>query len=101
MAKQVLCEVIRETVIRVGERVGVRATVPLEGDGVGARPSWGLGLEEEAEEAHTGFEPVLREDDDEPPLGRESDARAASELPADLQRIVERLSRGTARAERE
>ena len=44
------------------------------------------------EEAHTGFEPVLREDDDEPPLGREPEARPASELPADLQRIVERLT---------
>ena len=40
-----------------------------------------------------GFEPVLREDDDEPPLGREPEARPASELPADLQRIVERLTR--------
>jgi hypothetical protein len=36
---------------------------------------------------------VLREDDDEPPLGREPEARPASELPADLQRIVERLTR--------
>ena len=53
------------------------------------------------EEAHTGFEPVLREDDDDPPLGHESEARPASELPADLQRIVERLSRRSARAERE
>jgi hypothetical protein len=44
-------------------------------------------------EAHTGFEPVLREDDDDPPLGRESGARPASELPADLQRIVERLTK--------
>jgi hypothetical protein len=44
-------------------------------------------------EAHTGFEPVLREDDDDPPLGRESEARSGSELPADLQRIVERLTR--------
>jgi hypothetical protein len=47
----------------------------------------------QVEEAHTGFEPVLREDDDEPPLGREPEARAASELPADLQRIVERLTK--------
>jgi hypothetical protein len=44
------------------------------------------------EEAHTGFEPVLREEDDDPSLGRES-ARPASELPADLQRIVERLTK--------
>jgi hypothetical protein len=36
---------------------------------------------------------VLREDDDEPPLGREPEARPASELPADLKRIVERLTR--------
>ena len=55
--------------------------------------SWGLALQPQAEEAHTGFEPVLREDDDEPPLGREPEARPASELPADLQRIVERLTR--------
>ena len=47
----------------------------------------------QAKEAHRGFEPVLREDDDEPPLGREPEARPASELPADLQRIVERLTR--------
>ena len=45
------------------------------------------------EEAHTGFEPVLGEDPDEPPLGSEPEARPASELPADLQRIVERLTR--------
>jgi hypothetical protein len=45
------------------------------------------------QKARTGFEPVLREEDDEPPLGREPDARPASELPADLQRIVERLTR--------
>ena len=44
-------------------------------------------------EARTGFEPVLREDDDDPPLGREPEASPASELPADLQRIVERLTR--------
>jgi hypothetical protein len=42
--------------------------------------------------AHTGFEPVLGEDPDEPPLGSEPEALAASELPADLQRIVERLN---------
>jgi hypothetical protein len=41
--------------------------------------------------ARTGFEPVLRADDDDPSLGREP-ARPASELPADLQRIVERLT---------
>jgi hypothetical protein len=52
----------------------------------------GGGLEEEAEEAHTGFDPVLREDDDDPSLGREP-PRPASELPADLQRIVERLTK--------
>jgi hypothetical protein len=46
-----------------------------------------------SDKAHTGFEPVLREDDDEPPLGRESEARPASDLPADLQRIVERLTK--------
>jgi hypothetical protein len=45
------------------------------------------------DKARTGFEPVLREDDDDPPLGRESEARPASELPADLQRIVQRLTR--------
>jgi len=45
------------------------------------------------QEAHTGFEPVLREDGDDAPLGRESEARPASELPADLQRIVERLGK--------
>jgi hypothetical protein len=44
-------------------------------------------------EAHTGFEPVLREDDDDPRLGHKSEARPASELPADLQRIVERLTK--------
>jgi hypothetical protein len=54
--------------------------------------SWGLGFEAEAEEAHTGFEPVLREDDDDLSLGREP-PRPASELPADLQRIVERLKK--------
>ena len=36
---------------------------------------------------------MLRKDDDDPPLGRESEARPASELPADLRRIVERLTR--------
>jgi hypothetical protein len=36
---------------------------------------------------------VLCEDADDPPLGRESEARPASELPADLQRIVERLTK--------
>jgi hypothetical protein len=35
---------------------------------------------------------VLCEDDDDPPLGRES-ARPAAELPADLQRIIERLTK--------
>jgi hypothetical protein len=35
---------------------------------------------------------VLREDDDDPSLGREP-ARSASELPAELQRIVERLTK--------
>jgi hypothetical protein len=55
--------------------------------------SWGLGFQEEIEEAHTGFEPVLGEDPDEPPLGSEPEARPASELPADLQRIVERLTK--------
>jgi hypothetical protein len=55
--------------------------------------SWSRGLEPNPEEAHTGFEPVLREDDDDPRLGRESGARPASELPADLQRIVERLTK--------
>jgi hypothetical protein len=53
------------------------------------------------QEARSGFEPLLGEDDDDPPLGREAEARPASELPADLQRIVERLTRGSARAERE
>jgi hypothetical protein len=43
-------------------------------------------------EGATGFEPVLREDDDGPSLGREP-GRPASELPADLQRIVERLTK--------
>ena len=43
-------------------------------------------------EAHTGFEPVLRDDEDDPSLGREQ-ARPASELPADLQRIIERLTK--------
>jgi hypothetical protein len=57
------------------------------------RQAAGADLQEEAEEAHTGFEPVLREEHDEPPLGREPGARPASELPADLQRIVERLTR--------
>jgi hypothetical protein len=52
----------------------------------------GLGFQPEVEEAHTGFEPVLREDDDDPSLRREP-ARPASELPADLQRIVERLTK--------
>jgi hypothetical protein len=50
-------------------------------------------VSKQAKEAHTGFEPVLREDDDDPPLGREPEGRQASELPADLQRIVERLTR--------
>jgi hypothetical protein len=36
---------------------------------------------------------VLGEDPDEPPLGSEPKARPASELPADLQRIVERLTK--------
>jgi hypothetical protein len=45
-----------------------------------------------AGKARTGFEPVLREDDDDPSLGREP-GRPASELPADLQRIVERLTK--------
>ena len=54
--------------------------------------SWGLGLQPDAEEAHTGFEPVLREDDDDPSLGRKP-ARPGSELPSDLQRIVERLTK--------
>lgn len=44
------------------------------------------------QKARTGFEPVLREDDDGPSLGREP-GRPASELPADLQRIVERLTK--------
>jgi hypothetical protein len=35
---------------------------------------------------------VLREDDDDPSLGREP-ARSGSELPADLQWIVERLAK--------
>jgi hypothetical protein len=61
----------------------------------------GFVLQPNAVEAHTGFEPVLREDDDDPPLGPESEAPPAAELPADLQRIMERLSRGSARAERE
>jgi len=47
----------------------------------------------QTEEAHTGFEPVLREEDDEPTLGSEPEGRPASELPADLQRIVERLTK--------
>jgi hypothetical protein len=53
----------------------------------------GFVLHPNAVEAHTGFEPVLREDDDNPPLEREPEARPASELPADLQRIVERLTK--------
>jgi hypothetical protein len=44
---------------------------------------------------------MLREDDDDPPLGRESEARSASELPADLQRIVERLKKRGAREPRD
>jgi hypothetical protein len=43
---------------------------------------------------------VLREGDDDPSLGRER-ARAVSELPADLQRIVERLTKRQASIRRE
>jgi hypothetical protein len=43
----------------------------------------------QTEEAHTGFEPVLREDADDPSGSREP----AAELPAELQRIVERLTK--------
>jgi hypothetical protein len=42
--------------------------------------SLGPAVELVVEEAHTGFEPVLREDDDDPPLGRKSKAEPASEL---------------------
>ena len=44
--------------------------------------------------AHTGFEPVLGETAGDERQRREPDALEAPELPAELQRIVERVSRG-------
>jgi hypothetical protein len=71
------------------------STPARQGSGDGVRRDLSCSpslLPPKAQEAHAGFEPVLREDDDDPSLGREP-PRPASELPADLQRIVERLTK--------
>ena len=58
MAKRAECEA-REAVIRAGQPVGVRATLHSKAMESVRDLSWGLGLQPDAEEAHTGFEPVL------------------------------------------
>ena len=50
-------------------------------------------LVREAVEAHTGFEPVFGENPGEEAARPEPDALSASDQPAELQRVVEQVSR--------
>ena len=54
-----------------------------------------------AVEARTGFEPVFSEEGDEGSLGREPAAAPEPELPADLLRIVQRLTNASRKGARE
>jgi len=54
--------------------------------------SWGSPFASMALEARTGFEPVFSEEGDEGSLGREPVGAQEPELPADLLRIVQRLT---------
>jgi hypothetical protein len=55
--------------------------------------SWGSPFASIAVEARTGFEPVFPEKEAAERQGDEAERRDVCELPADLQRIVERLTR--------
>ncbi len=63
--------------------------------------SWDTRFEDKPLKARTGFEPVFSEEGDEGSLGREQAAAQEPELPAELLRIVQRLTQASRKGARE